>query len=197
LSAFLGTIQNLKFRTVVVSFDLKSIAVAYHPNQPSVTLPYFKFTIRYKPNDGVRATCYMAQICGAIAPTHSVVESLTFRSVDSDCWGSGELWHVFLQPFAGVKALMVDSTLTAELSRALHPNNGMVIEQLLPVLSELVVSRKNPVRNLVDEQFSSVIHARRLAGHSINLRVIQSLPPSLYPPPISWSFDTFQVTEPN
>ena len=139
----------------------------------------------------------MAQICSAIAPALSVVKSLTFRLVESDCWGSGELCYALLQSFAGVKALMVDPTLTAELSRALHPNNGVVIEQLLPVLSELVVSRKNPVRNLVDERFSSFIHARRLAGHSINLRVIQSLPSSLYPPPISWSFDTYQVTESN
>ena len=171
----------------MVSLDLKSIAVAYHSDQPSVTLQYFKFAIRYEPNNRDRAINSMAQICSSISPALFVVESLTLRSVDSDSWGDGVPWQALLQPFASVKVLTVDSALTTELSRALHPD-VVVIEQLLPVLSELVVLWKDLV---VDEPFSSFIHARRLAGHSIDLRFIQS-PSSLSPPPISWSFDTFR-----
>jgi hypothetical protein len=59
---------------------------------------------------------------------------------------------------------------------------------LLPVLSELVVVSRE---DLLQEPFSSFIRARRLAGHSIDLRVIQDRPSALRPPPISWSFDTF------
>jgi hypothetical protein len=70
LSAFLGTIQNLDFRTAVVSFDRRSFKFTntYHPEQPSVVPPYFSFNI-YDRNQ-IRAVLVvsMVQICSAKAP---------------------------------------------------------------------------------------------------------------------------------
>ena len=81
----------------------------------------------------------------------------------------------------GVKTLRTDRFLATELSDVLDPHNEAVTNELLPGLSELVVVSQE---DLLLQPFSSFIHARRLAGHSVDLRVIHStssLPFSLTP----------------
>ena len=191
LSTFLGTIKNPNIGTAVVSFSPVSVTIAFRPKQPLVAPPYFVFTVLLT-YGRVRAVDCATQICNAVAPAFSVVESLELESdthylQESSFSIQPTLWHAFLRPFGGVETLRVDTTLARELSDALHPNHGAVIQNLLPVLSQLVVFGQD----LVHQPFSSFVHARCLAGLSIDLRVTEDLPSSLPPPPISWSFDTF------
>ena len=135
----------------------------------------------------------MVKVCSAVAPALLDVESLVLES-DYDCSRfprfvvKHALWHSFLRSFGGVKTLRADMAFAAELSESLHADNGLAIRELLPVVSKLVVMSSVA---LVHEPFYSFIRARRFAGHSIDLQVIRYCPPSLHPPPISWSFDTF------
>jgi hypothetical protein len=191
LPTFLGTIQNLDFRTAVISFDQPSFKFTntYHPEQPSVVPPYFSFNIYDEIQD--RAAVSMIQtLCSANAPALPVVEYLDLEAY----WYSlgfmthHPLWYTFLRLFRGVKTLRTDSVLATVLSDVLDPHNEAATNELLPVLSELVVVSRD---DLLQQPFSSFIHARRLAGHSVDLRVIQHRPSRFRPPPISGSFDTF------
>ena len=198
LSAFLSTLQNLNFQTAVMWFSGRHMSISYHPGQPSVGLPYAKFAID-RPNTGDDEDweTSVLQICSDVTPALSVVENLALE-LDLDSLyrpsfrAQPMLWHTGLRPFVGVKTLTINGAFSAELSDALDPNHGAVITELLPVLSEIVIVTPEP-RELVllKQPFSSFVDARRLAGCPIDLRVIQHRPPSLRPPPISWSFDTF------
>jgi hypothetical protein len=200
LSAFLGTLQNLNFHTAVMQFSRRHITILYHPDQPSVALPYAKFVID-RPNAGNDRDwgTSMSQICSDVAPALSVVETLALESDLSPFYGSVSraqftLWNTVLRPFVGVKTLTIDGAFAAEVSDALDPNNGVVIIEVLPVLSEVVIvtsTRKDLV--LLKQPFSSFVDARRLAGSPIDIRIIhpRHRPPPLCPPPVSWSFDTF------
>jgi len=197
LSAFLGTLRNLKFQMAVMLFSKHHTTISYHYDQPSVAPPYAEFSIRhsYAGGDEVHLGTSLLLICSAVAPALSVVESLTLQVNLDSAYRSGfrpqpTFWRTFLRPFVGVKTLTIDVSFAVELSDALRPNNGAVITELLPVLSEVViVSLKDPA--LFDQPFFSFVDARRLAGSPIDIRVIQYHPPSLLPPPISWVFDTF------
>ena len=186
MSAFLGTIQNLDFRTAVVRFYRTSLSITYHPDQAGGVPPYFSFNI----DDLDRAEAFMVQIFSANAPALPVVERL---DLEANCYSSGfmpqhTLWYTLLRSFGGVKTLRIDSRLATELSDVLDPRNEAVTNELLPGLSELVVVSRE---DLLQQPFSSFIHACRLAGHSVDLRVIQYRPSLFHSPPISWSFGTF------
>jgi len=135
----------------------------------------------------------VVKICCAVAPILPDVEGLVLEP-DYDCLRlprfvvKPALWQSFLRPFGGVKTLRTDMAFAAELSETLRGDNGLAIKELLPVVSKLIVMSRVA---LVHEPFYSFISSRRLAGHSIDLQVIQHYPPSLRPPPISWPFDTF------
>ena len=198
LSAFLGTLQNLNFQTAVMRYSGRYMTISYHPDRPSVSLPYAKFAIdRRNPGGDWDWETSMLQICSAVGPALSVVESLALE-LDlegfhgPDIMAQPMLWHTVIRPYVGVKTLTINGAFTAEISDALDPNSGTVITDLLPVLSEVVIVTPEP-RDLVllKQPFSSFIDARRLSGSPIDLRIIQHRPPSLRPPPISWSFDTF------
>jgi len=198
LSGFLGTLQNLKFQTAAITFNRRFLIITYHSDQPSVGPQYATFVIISSPNrhgGGAHSGVLLLQICNAVAPALSVVESLALKMNSADGDRSGFMlqptfWHTFLRLFVGVKTLTIDVPLVVEISDALCPDNGAVITELLPVLSELVlVCLEDSV--LFDQPFSSFVDARRLAGSPIDIRVVQHRPPSFHPPPISWSFDHF------
>jgi hypothetical protein len=194
LSAFLGAVQNenLDLRATVVIFYPRTVTITYLPGRPSVARPYLKISIDYSIQGAVTS---VAQICNAVAPAlFSVVESLDIRlatayRLDSGLFSQRAQWHAFLRLFGGVKMLKVDEALAEGLSDVLHPNNGVVIKELLPILSELVVTVSR--NDVVHPYFSSFFHARHLSGHSMDLRFIQGRHDHLCKPRISWSFDTF------
>jgi hypothetical protein len=62
----------------------------------------------------------------------------------------------------------------------LNPDNGTAAEELLPLLSELVVVSRI---DLTHNPFASLIHARSLAGRIINFQVIKrGLSPRTFTP---------------
>ena len=196
LSTFLGTLQNLNFQTAVMTLSSRFIAISCHSDQPSVAPPYAKFAIHHHNagGDGAHLGTSLLHICSAVASALSEVENLAFELNCDRAFRSvitqPTFWRTFLQPFVDVKTLTIDVSFAEELSDALCPNNGAVVTKLLPVLSEIVIVTS---RDLIffTHPFSSFVDARRLAGSPIDIRVIQHRPPSLRPPPISWSFDTF------
>ena len=183
LSEFLGTIQNLKFRTVVVSLS-RSVTINYHQREPSPdSLSCFVFHIGgplNAPNHWELASA-MVQICTAVAPALHVVEGLALEFgepyVSNDFNVRSGFWHKFLRLFGDLRVLRADNTLVPELCEALNPNNWVAREELLPMLSELVVVSGVDLGSSYTP-FSSLIRARRLAGNSIYLRVIKQHPPS-------------------
>jgi hypothetical protein len=191
LSAFLLTIQNLNLRAIVVSFYPNFAIIQYHPKWPSAAPPYLGFFIKYSQDHAVTR---VAQICSAVVPAlFSVLESLEieFRCfIHSEFFAQRDHWHAFLRLFGGVKTLKVGMNFAAVLSDVLDSNHGGVIEELLPVLSDIVVFNM-PEVEMVHQPFSSFIRTRRLSGHCIGLQAFRVRNFSLGPPPISWSFDTF------
>jgi hypothetical protein len=191
LSAFLRTIQNLNLRAIVVSCRPSFAIIQYHPKWPSAAPPYLEFYIQCSQDHTVTR---VAQICSAVAPAlFSVVESLEIQikyHSDPELFAQREHWHAFLRLFGGVKTLKVGMNLAVELSDVLDPNHGPVIEELLPVLSDLVVFTMSGVE-MVHQRFSSFIRARYLSGQCICLQVFRVRNFALCPPPISWTFDTF------
>ena len=193
LSAFLGTLQNLDFQAAVIRFTRRFIAITYHSDRPSVGSPYANFIMYHSDagGDGVHLGTSLLQICDAVAPALSAVESLALEVNSDGAYRPGFIleptfWHTFLRLFVGVKTLTIDVPFAMEISDALRPNNGAVITELLPVLSELVIVCYLVLHN---QPFSSFANERCLAGSPIVVRTIQHRPPSLRPPPISWSFD--------
>jgi hypothetical protein len=134
------------------------------------------------------------QICSAVSPALHVVEGLALNlgrpSYMPDAFaGCSELWHALLRSFGTITTLWVDVVDgSPESFGFLNPDKEAGAEELLPLLSELVVvSTIDPVRN----PFSSFIHARGVAGHPINFRTMKQWP---FLPPLSilCSSDTFE-----
>lgn len=182
LSEFLNTIENLKFRTAVVSLS-RSVTINYHQREPSPdSLSCFVFYIDglFGANHWELASA-MVQICTAAAPALPVVECLALEFeqpyVPNDFHVRSGFWYDFLRLFGALRELRVDNTLVPELCEVLNPNNWVTREELLPMLSELVVVSGVDLGSSYTP-FSLLIRARRLAGHSINLRVIKQCPPS-------------------
>jgi hypothetical protein len=191
LSKFLNTIQNLNIRAVALSFS-ENLTITYYPRKPSDSPSCLMFCIydNYSNpfNDEVATAM---QICTAVSPAARIVEDLALEfhrpHVPDDFFVRRELWHAFLCLFGAIRTLRADVALTPELSHILNPDIGTPAEELLPLLSELVVvSRIDPVRN----PFVPLIQSRTLAGHHINLRVIKQHP-SPRPPSIRWTYSAF------
>jgi hypothetical protein len=196
LSAFLKTIQDIDFRTAVVSFS-GTFAVTYYPERPSDSPSCLMFAMGSddkidRLNEQVAT---MVQICAAISPVLRFVEGLALEFdrayVPDDSAVRREHWRTFLRSLGAVKRLRTDVALTPELAGILNPEDGTATEELLPMLSELaVVSRVDLVRN----SFDSLIHTRSLVGHDIDFRVIKFRP---LPPPqlfILRSPDSFECS---
>jgi hypothetical protein len=185
LPGFFRTIKNLDFRVVVVTMVsfLGTVRITYQPRQPSSFLSSFMFSID---NDIDQLTqevvaqeiAAIAQICIATSPALRVVEDLAIESygnyVSDDSAVRRKLWHTFLLSFGTLRTLRADLAFTRELSDVLDPHHRVATEELLPMLSELVVVSK---LGLVPTTFSTFIHSRRFSGHPINLRTIKERPP--------------------
>ncbi|KAH9004604.1 hypothetical protein EDB86DRAFT_1966240 [Lactarius hatsudake] len=112
-----------------------------------------------------------AQVCSALIPTLSGVDSLSLDLYDREMptkWQNGEIdgttWHELLRSFIGVKILHICGGLSRELSRALQVGEIGSDPGLLPDLQELASGEL-----YVNSQFDSFIHARRVAGRPIRL----------------------------
>ena len=182
ISEFLGTIHNLNFQRVEVWLDEvrvgRSVIITYHLGQSSDNLSYLKFTIDGADNRSEQVD-FARLICRAMAPVHPVLQDLTLKYRKSgeppiNCSST----HAFLLSLKGLTTLrLLNRDLAAEFADALwlKLDNGVVIKELLPMLSELdVVSSEDRVL----ERLVSFIDERRLAGHHIDLQVFEERPRS-------------------
>ncbi|KAH9054860.1 hypothetical protein EDB87DRAFT_1412376 [Lactarius vividus] len=120
-----------------------------------------------------------AQICSALVPALSGVETLTLnfheQMMPSE-WQDGEIdgatWHQLLRSFTGVKKLCICSALSEELSRALEVEGTGSDPELLPGLQELVSDFEG---KHTDRLFGSFVHARWVAGRPV--RSLLRVPP--------------------
>jgi len=193
LSEFLGTIHNLDFQRVEVSLgNSRSVTITYHLGPSSDTLSYLKFTIDEAYYGRREQVGFARQICRTMAPVHPILQDLTLEYRES---GESPITyspsHSFLLSLKGVTTLrLLQKNLAAELADALglQPDNGVVIKELLPMLSELVVVCRE---DRVLERLVSFIDERRLAGHHIEFRVLEESWPSFSFPDNNshWSFD--------
>jgi hypothetical protein len=114
------------------------------------------------------------QICAAVGPVLNAVEDVALEFdrcyVPDDFTVRSELWYTILRSFGALRTLRTDVALVPELSKVLNPDNGTAAEELLPMLSELVVTSGI---DLIHNPFASLIHARSLAGRAINFHVIK------------------------
>jgi hypothetical protein len=122
----------------------------------------------------------MVQICTTVAPALPVIECLALEFdqpyIPNDFHVRSGFWYNFLRLFGALRELWVDNTLVPEHCKILNPNNWATREELPPMLSELVIISGVDLGPSY-APFSSLIHARRLAGHSINLQLIKQCPP--------------------
>jgi hypothetical protein len=114
-----------------------------------------------------------------MAPVHPVLQDLRLKYEES---GEPPIMyqnsHAFFLSLKGVTTLRIlDMDLAAALSEVLYlqPDDGVVIKELLPMLSELVVVSRE---DLVVKTLVSFIDECRLAGHHIDFQVLEERPPS-------------------
>jgi hypothetical protein len=177
ISEFLSTIQNFDFQAVEVSFSDR-VTIAYRPTQTSDSLSRVKFRI----DDGTdrldQQVATAIRICAAVGPALNAVKDVALEFnicyVPNDFAVRSELWRTFLRSFEALRTLRTDVALVPELSKVLHPDNGTAAEELLPMLSELVVLSRI---NLIHNPFASLIDARSLAGRAIYFHVVKRRSP--------------------
>ena len=125
-----------------------------------------------------------AQVCSALWKVLSSVEELT---VDLDVHGMSSdwkntlddmLWHDLLLPFTGVKKLLIGSSLTFELSQALHSVTGGLVLELLPELQELEIHLE---MDQAKTAFSVFVETRESVGRPILLLVSPGALRAQYP----------------
>jgi hypothetical protein len=126
LPGFLDTIQDLNFQAVVRLFSPRFVRITYHPERPSVALPYLGFLAsvaseRARPRNSSRDTDLLRR-CGCSSrgepgtrdgprPLGGVQPGPTCAQAD-------------ISLIIGVNTLRVDMTLATELSNTLRPDNG-------------------------------------------------------------------------
>ena len=180
LLGFFRTIKNLEFRTAVVSMEsyLGTVTITYHPRQPLDFLSSFTFSIDDDVNQLNRQVAAVLQLCTAAAPTLYGVEGLSLELYDDyipdDFAVRSKLWYTFFRLFKALRTLQVDFALTPEMASFLNPGDGTTAEELLPMLSELVVVSKFHL--VINNPFATFIHSRRLTDYPINFRTIKQLP---------------------
>jgi len=173
ISEFLSTIQNLDFRAVTVSFS-DTVTITYRPTQTSDSLSCVMSDVDNETNRHNQQLATVTQICAALGPALNAVEDVALKFdrcyVPDNFAVRSELWRTFLRSFGALKTLRTDVALVPDLSKILNPDNGTEAEELLPMLSELVVVSRI---DLIHNPFASLIHARSLAGRAINFQVIK------------------------
>jgi hypothetical protein len=165
---FVGTTENLRFKTANFKFSDEDVDVKVYPHEEADT-----YALRIIVN-----CCHLdwqvssvAQIFNALSPVLSAVEQHTFehkvhgRSSEEHNEVNPTEWRKLLSSFRNVKTLRVATGLVKELSRCLQLDNGELPLGLLPELQELTYSGSGNT----GDSFSLFVDARQKAGRPITL----------------------------
>jgi hypothetical protein len=165
---FVGTTENLRFKTARFKFSDDDVDVEVYPHEEADT-----YALRIVVN-----CCHLdwqvssvAQIFNALSPVLSAVEQLTFehevhgQSSEEHNEVNPTEWRKLLSSFRNMKTLRIATGLVEELSRSLQLDDGELPLELLPELQELTYSGSGDSGN----PFTSFINARLDTGHPITL----------------------------
>ena len=188
LSHLFNISEQIKFpHTVTIDFlPGASITLSHCTMRPSSSKQAFTLHVLCKQSDW-QIDC-AAQICGALMSALSDIKILALNKYSShlspapsdleanetDYATYHTTWPELLRSFLRVKKLVIDSDFTVELSRALEVDGIGLDPGLLPDLQELVSDYRG---KHADRLFRSFIHARRVAGRPVSLRLGPPLPP--------------------
>ena len=185
---FLGTAENLRFKTVEFWFSDKKVDVRVYPHEEADTYALIIIVDCCHLDWQVSST---AQIFNALSPVLSAVERLTFEhevhsqsSKEHNEVDTTE-WRKLLSSFRNVKTLRIDEGLVEELSRCLELDDGGLPLELLSELQELTYFGRGDT----GDAFTSFVEARQVVGRSITVlrRTPSPDPSSLSPSPGSFS----------
>ena len=155
-----------------------TVTITYRPTKFSGSLSCLKFRIDDETDRLNQQVAILIQICAAIGPVLYAVEDVTIEFdrcyVPDDFAVRSELWHTILRSFDALRTLRTDAALVPELSKVLNADNGAAAEELLLMLSELVVTSGI---DMIHNPFASLINARFLAGRAIFFHVIKRCRP--------------------
>ena len=165
---FVGTTENLRFKTAKFKFSDRHVDVKVYPHEePDM------FALSFAVN-----SCHldwqvssMAQIFNALGPVLSAVEHLTFEhefhSQSSEAHNEVDPteWRKLLPLFSNVKTLRIAEGLVEELSRCLQLDDGKLSSEMLPELQELSYSGSGNTGSA----FTSFIDACQNAGRPITV----------------------------
>ena len=165
---FMGTTENLRFKTARFKFSDEDIGVEVYPHEEA-DMCALSVDVRCCHLDW--QVSFAAQIFNALSPVLSAVEHLTFehefhsQSSEEHNEVDPTEWRKLLSSFRNVKTLRIATGLVEELSCCLQLDDGELPLELLPELQELTYSGSGDSGNA----FTSFINARLGAGRPITL----------------------------
>ena len=162
---FVGTTENLRFKTAQFKFSDRNVGVGVYPREDAEM-----YTI------SIVVNCYhldwqvssAAPITIALGPMFSAVEQLTVahevhgQSSEEHNEVDRNEWRKLLYSFRNVKTLRVAEGLVEELTRCLQLDDGELPLELLPELQELIYIASG-------DAFTSFVEARKVVGRSITV----------------------------
>ncbi|KAI0246807.1 hypothetical protein BJV78DRAFT_1286040 [Lactifluus subvellereus] len=173
LLQFIGAPEFLSFSTVRLSFDNYSAYLeAVEPEELEQRWYHFRVWIMCRHLDWQVSSA--AQILDTLQPVLSVVEKLTLSHKvhkQSSEWHNEvdrTLWHQLLRPFSNFKTLHVQNELVGRLAGSLQTDDGEPSLELLPNLEEVGYSGGDDAC----DAFTSFVDQRKVAGHPVNLTMV-------------------------
>ena len=165
---FVGTTENLRFKTAKFKFSDRHVHVRLYPHEEA-DMYALTFAIICCHLDWQVSS--MAQIFNALSPVLSAVEHLTFehelhsQSSEEHNEVDPTEWRTLLRSLRNVKTLRIAEGLVEELSRCLQPDDGELFSEMLPELQELSYSESGNTGGA----FTSFIDACQTAGRPITV----------------------------
>ena len=165
---FVGTTENLRFKTAQFKFSDEMVGVGVYPHEEADVYA-LSFTVNCWQLDW--QVSFVAQIFNVLSPVLSAVEHLTFehefhsQSSEEHNEVDPTEWRKLLRSFRNVKTLRIAEGLVEELSRCLQPDDGSLPSEMLPELQELTYSRSGNTGGA----FTSFIDACQNAGRPITV----------------------------
>lgn len=178
------------FHRANVDFYPSSVNITIFQRQGMLDSETLKLGISCNPSD--RQLSAAAQLCNSSMPPLPTLEQLTING--DGCWlwqddiGAPQ-WLELLQPFNGVKDLVLSKKLVRLVAPALQELVGERVTDMLPVLQNLFLQGPKP-SGVVEEAMEKFIASRQLSGHPVTLNVVENSEPE---PMVDFGFDISEM----
>ena len=160
------------FHRANVDFYLFTVDVTLFQRQGMLDSETLKLGILCNPSD--RQLSAAAQLCNSSMPPFPTLEQLTIDGdeflLSQDDTGAPQ-WLELLQPFNGVKGLVLSKKLVRLVAPALKELVGERVTEVLPMLQNLFLQGPKP-SGAVEEALEKFIAARQLSGYPVTLNVV-------------------------